>query len=126
MLCYAMLCYAMKERAELAAHAARLLRGAAPDYAALNATKARYDAMRSAIIAPTAEQAETERALRELHEATVGALDRVAAEALKLLDRAAMEAAAGEAAQHGYTSADLYDIGEKLTLSEKDFIQAPT
>ena len=37
-----------------------------------------------------------------------------------------MEAVSAEAARYGYSSADLYDIGQMLTLSEKDFVQAHT
>ena len=75
---------------------------------------------------PPSPQARVEQALRHLHDTTVGKINREAASALKLLDRAAMEAVSAEAARYGYSSADLYDIGQMLTLSEKDFVQAHT
>ena len=74
-------------------------------------------------VVPFAHSAPRVASWPALWEGTVGVLQREAAEALRLLDRGAMEAAAAKAAAHGYRNADLYDIGEKLKLGERQFVQ---
>ena len=50
--------------------------------------------------------------VRALHGQTVVRIDKLAAEALKVLDRDAMVSVAAEAHTHGYTTADLIDIDQ--------------
>ena len=111
----------MAERIEVHGLAQSILSASPPNLLRVSAAKERYDALGA--IGATHAQASVEASLRKLHEETVVAFDTEAGEALRLLDREAMQEVLHKAEGYNYTSPDLYDIWEKLQLKEEDFIQ---
>lgn len=109
---------AIRERRRLTEDARALL--AVPDLRDLDLLQAlagRFADPAFSLVAPTAEQAAVEEAVKALHERTVGALERAAEEAHRLLDRDAMEAVAAEASRYSFTSAALAVVAEARAAS---------
>ena len=112
----------MALRLEVDAEARTLLAaGGKPNLVALVALVAKYAEVTE--VAPTAAQAEVEASVRALHERTVLRIDKLAAEALRLLDREAMLSVCTEADSYGYATAALLEIAETLTLADEDFVK---
>lgn len=109
---------AIRERRRLTEDARALL--AVPDLRDLDLLQAlagRFADPAFSLVAPTAEQAAVEEAVKALHDRTVGALERAAEEAHRLLDRDAMEAVAAEASRYSFTSAALAVVAEARAAS---------
>eukprot|EP00966_Prymnesium_polylepis_P200949 4656604-Prymnesium_polylepis.1 len=113
----------LKEWREVDTEARRALGGQPVDFQAVIGLKERYDDLGRRKVPKTAAQASTEAELVGLYESVIVALDNEAAEALRLIDRHAMEAVLEKAQGYGYMSADLVDIQDKLQLKEEDFVQ---
>ena len=105
----------MAERIELHDEAQAVLQASPPNLNTVAGLRSRYDAL--AHIGATQPQAAVEAALRELYDTTVAVFDAEAAEALRLIDRAAMESVLAKAQEYSYMTADLYDISDKLQLT---------